>query len=114
MDNNKHPIVHDIVQKEKGGIIKKTNDTKAHQHSAAPQQDNIPRDEEDNPIRFSGPKTVEKVKITEYYKSDHRMKKLYKSQISCSNTRLSSLSTEQNEREGWRLRRDEDTSEIID
>ena len=65
MDNNKHPIVHDTVQKEKEGIIKKTNDAKAHQHIAAPQQDNIPRDEEDNLIKFSGPKTVEKSK---YYR----------------------------------------------
>ena len=48
------------------GIVEKINDTSAHQHSAATQQDNIPRDTEYNPITFSRTKSVETIK-------DHRV-----------------------------------------
>ena len=32
---DKHPTIHDTVQKEKRGIVEKVNDANSHQHSAA-------------------------------------------------------------------------------
>ena len=54
----KHPIIHSTIQQDKGGIVEKINDANSHQHSAATEQDNIPREAEDNPIKFSGPKQL--------------------------------------------------------
>ena len=58
LNADKHPIIHNKIQQDKGGIVEKINDANAHQHNAATQQENIPRDEKYNPITFSGPKTV--------------------------------------------------------
>ena len=58
VNDDKHPTIHDTLLKEKGGIIQIINDTNAHQHSATTQQDNIPRDGEENPTNFSGPKII--------------------------------------------------------
>ena len=63
---DKHPIIHSTIHQDKGGIVEKINDANAHQHSVATQLENIPRDAEDNPTNFSGPKTVELSK-------DHRV-----------------------------------------
>ena len=59
LNADKHPIIHNTIQKEKGSIVPNINDTNAHQHSASTQQDNIPRDMEENLTNFSGPKIVE-------------------------------------------------------
>ena len=59
LNADKHPIIHNTIQQDKGSIVKNINDANSHQHNAATQQDNIPRDVEENPTNFSGPKIVE-------------------------------------------------------
>ena len=59
LNADKHPIIHNTIQQDKGGIVENINNTNSHKHSTATQQDNIPWDIEENPTNSSGPKMVE-------------------------------------------------------
>ena len=59
LNADKHPTIHDTVQKEKGVIVENINNANAHQHTVSTQKENIPKDAEDNLTNFSGPKIVE-------------------------------------------------------
>ena len=56
---HKHPIIHNAIQQDNKGIVENINDVNAHLHSAATKQEKIPRDAEDSPTNFGGPKPME-------------------------------------------------------